>query len=241
MASRDYAALPHEYLEEMEELSDAEFGRLCRALLQYSMTGEVPALSGNERHHLKRVTMREDRYKASYQNSIEKHRSAGKKSAEKRRNIAEHRSTALNDVEQSSTKGNYTNTKTNTETNTNTGSTPLTPQRGELPPLDADFGKVWSFYEQNIGTPPRYLADDLQDWLQVLPAELVIQAMKEAADHNRRNWAYIKAILNRWKESGVRSLADLEVEKKVPSGKHTPVEDVRKKLRKIAGGGCDDL
>jgi len=31
--ARDYAAMPHEYLEEMAELDDAEFGRLTRALL----------------------------------------------------------------------------------------------------------------------------------------------------------------------------------------------------------------
>lgn len=38
--ARNYAALPYDYLEEMEALNDAEFGRLTRALLAYSMTGE---------------------------------------------------------------------------------------------------------------------------------------------------------------------------------------------------------
>ena len=31
--------IPNEYLEEMDCLSDAEFGRLIRGLLQYSITG----------------------------------------------------------------------------------------------------------------------------------------------------------------------------------------------------------
>nr|DAE22155.1 MAG TPA: NinG recombination protein [Siphoviridae sp. ctLsx2] len=61
--ARNYAALPYDYLEEMEALNDAEFGRLTRALLSYSMTGEQIALCGNERFYAKRVMSQEDRFK----------------------------------------------------------------------------------------------------------------------------------------------------------------------------------
>ena len=37
--ARDYTAVPWEYLDEMEELTDEEFGRLIRALLLYSQRG----------------------------------------------------------------------------------------------------------------------------------------------------------------------------------------------------------
>lgn len=63
--ARNYAALPYEYLDEMEALSDAEFGRLMRALLAYSMTGEPIALCGNEKFFAKRVMIWETRFKAS--------------------------------------------------------------------------------------------------------------------------------------------------------------------------------
>lgn len=59
---RTYCPFPYEYLEEMVELNDAEFGRLARALIKYSATGEPIALSGNERFYAKRVMMREDRF-----------------------------------------------------------------------------------------------------------------------------------------------------------------------------------
>ncbi len=62
----EYAYLPWEYLEEMEELSDAEFGRLARALIAYSKTGQPMALSGNERFYVRRVQAREDRFQAAY-------------------------------------------------------------------------------------------------------------------------------------------------------------------------------
>jgi len=63
---RNYAALPYEYLREMQELDDAEFGRLCRALLVYSSTGEEIAAEGNERFFAQRVMMQEDRFQESY-------------------------------------------------------------------------------------------------------------------------------------------------------------------------------
>ncbi len=42
--ARNYAALPWEYKREMSALNDAEFGRLCRALLEYSESGTPIAL-----------------------------------------------------------------------------------------------------------------------------------------------------------------------------------------------------
>lgn len=79
--ARNYAALPHEYLEEMEELSDEEFGRLVRALLRYSAAGEEPALTGNERFYARRVMIREDKYQESYDELTAKRSEAGKKGA----------------------------------------------------------------------------------------------------------------------------------------------------------------
>ena len=46
---RPYFCAYHSYLEAMEPLNDAERGRLFTACLTYSMTGEVPRLTGNER------------------------------------------------------------------------------------------------------------------------------------------------------------------------------------------------
>lgn len=75
--ARNYAALFHEYLDEMADLTDAEFGRLARALLVYSRTGEFPALNGNERLFKRRVIMQEDRAQESYVQVAEKNRANG--------------------------------------------------------------------------------------------------------------------------------------------------------------------
>lgn len=82
--ARSYAALPHDYLEEMELLSDEEFGRLIRALLVYSKTGETYELIGSERVLFPRVKLQEDRFQESYNASLEQKQEAGRKGGKAR-------------------------------------------------------------------------------------------------------------------------------------------------------------
>ena len=81
---RDYAAVPHEYLEEMDALNDAEFGRLVRSLLAYSKDGTPIALCGNERFYAKRVAAREDRFQKSFLDAQDKRSAAGQAGANAR-------------------------------------------------------------------------------------------------------------------------------------------------------------
>ena len=112
---RTYVALLHEYLEEMEELTDAEFGRLCRGLLQYSATGEVFEPSGNERFYMKHVFAQEDRHQASYERISMVRSEAGKKGMASRWGITK-------DNKDNQTK---TDTKTKNKTKINTDSSPV--------------------------------------------------------------------------------------------------------------------
>lgn len=115
---RDYAAVPHEYWEEMSELSDEEFGRLMRALLRYSETGESIALSGNERFYAKRVMAEEDRHKKSYEAVCAARSAAGHASGEARQRKKQGEQNEQN--EQSSTKGSKAHQTRYSETNTET-------------------------------------------------------------------------------------------------------------------------
>ncbi len=63
---KDTTYIPNDYLEEMDCLSDAEFGRLVRGLLLYSTTGQEPELKGMEKILWKRVKNQEDKYARSY-------------------------------------------------------------------------------------------------------------------------------------------------------------------------------
>lgn len=112
--ARNYAALPHEYLEEMAELDDGEFGRLARALLKYSAAGEVVELPGNERFYYRRVIMQEDRYQSSYNELTEKRSEAGRKGALRRWEGAENGKAILPYADHGNTE---TKIKTKTKTN----------------------------------------------------------------------------------------------------------------------------
>lgn len=86
--ARNYVALCYEYLDEMRELDDAEFGRLCRALIRYSANGEPIKLPGNERFYAARCMAQEDRYQSSYNEAVKARSDAAKAAAEKRWNNA---------------------------------------------------------------------------------------------------------------------------------------------------------
>jgi DNA replication protein len=61
---------------------------------------------------------------------------------------------------------------------------------------------IFVLYEQNIGLLSPLLADELKDAADMYPAEWIEAAFREAVQHNKRNWSYIRAILRRWETEG---------------------------------------
>ncbi len=160
--ARNYAALLHEYLEEMDILSDAEFGRLCRALLAYSMDGREGQLEGAEKVLWKRVKNQEDRFQENYKEQAKAKRTAGKRGAAKRwqamaddGSVMADDGTAINDMADDSKNG-YTETKTKTKTETETkdirGDTPpVILPAGILPSPATTFDRFWAAYPKKVG------------------------------------------------------------------------------------------
>lgn len=201
--ARNYAALPHDYLEEMQELNDAEFGRLTRALLIYSMTGEPIALSGNERFYAKRVMSQEDRFQESYIETSDKRREAGKKGAAKRWDSKY--GNAILPLANDSKNGNTeTNTKTNTDNLLPNGS------RYNVGAAVADYlNRVNPSASQNS-------IDELKAYEQEMGSAVCIRAFDIALDNKAAKWSYIKAILANWQALGVKCLADIEEKDRKP-------------------------
>ncbi len=61
---------------------------------------------------------------------------------------------------------------------------------------------IFVLYEQNIGLLSPLLADELTDAADLYPAEWIEAAFREAVQHNKRKWSYIRAILRRWETEG---------------------------------------
>jgi DnaD/phage-associated family protein len=66
---------------------------------------------------------------------------------------------------------------------------------------------LYQNYEKEIGVISPAIADDLKDFSiycreSNMPVDWISEAFAEAAKNNKRNWAYVKAILNRWISEG---------------------------------------
>lgn len=61
---------------------------------------------------------------------------------------------------------------------------------------------VFKLYEENIGALTPLIADMLRDAEKNYSSEWFEEAFEIAVSRNVRNWKYVHAILNRWKENG---------------------------------------
>lgn len=62
--------------------------------------------------------------------------------------------------------------------------------------------EIFSVYEQEIGPLTPHLADELEEAEQVHGAGWVCEALRISSANGKRNWAYAKGILGRWKADG---------------------------------------
>ena len=203
--ARNYAALPYDYLEEMDALNDAEFGRLTRALLVYSMTGEQIALCGNERFFVKRMMAQEDRFKASYDDIATTRSEAGKAGAAARWQNGKRIFANGKNSKAMSANGKNGNTETKTDTNTETNIQLSTDSKGEYcaEPQAASAPPVISL-PLNDGTFFDVSENDRAKWSQLYPNVDVLQQLRKMAgwcDSNptkRKTRGGIKRFITSW-------------------------------------------
>lgn len=203
--ARNYAALPYDYLEEMDALNDAEFGRLTRALLVYSMTGEQIALCGNERFFVKRMMAQEDRFKASYDDIATTRSEAGKAGAAARWQNGKRIFANGKNSKAMSDNGKNGNTETKTDTNTETNIQLSNDSKGEYcaEPRAAGAPPVISL-PLNDGTFFNVSENDRAKWSQLYPNVDVLQQLRNMAgwcDANptkRKTRVGIKRFITAW-------------------------------------------
>ncbi len=61
---------------------------------------------------------------------------------------------------------------------------------------------IYKLYEANIGPLTPIIAAMLDEDARTYPLEWIQDALSEAAEHNVRNWKYVRAILKMWREKG---------------------------------------
>jgi DnaD/phage-associated family protein len=68
--------------------------------------------------------------------------------------------------------------------------------------IEVERPNIFVLYEQNIGLLSPLIAEELKDAADHFPMEWIEDAFREAVQHNKRKWSYIRAILRRWETEG---------------------------------------
>jgi DnaD/phage-associated family protein len=69
-------------------------------------------------------------------------------------------------------------------------------------PAPARRPTIFELYEQNIGLLTPLLVDELREAAEAYPPEWIVEAFREAVGYNRRNWRYVRRILENWATQG---------------------------------------
>ena len=205
---RPYFCAYHSYLENMELLNSEERGRLFTALLEYSKDGTLIPLTGNERFVFPGIRSQIDRDKEQWKKTDEQQASYGRKGGRPRKKPPDgenEKATLLNDTDKKggfSEKGSLFSKslekekkKDKEKDKDNISSSTATAEN--------DISACVQAYEQNIGPIARAAFDDISRQLADLPADLICEAIGEAALNNKRSWNYVKAILKRCREQNI--------------------------------------
>ena len=99
------------------------------------------------------------------------------------------------------------------------------------------IGNIIVVYEQEIGLATPTTLTILESYLEDLPEEMIIKAIKIASENNKKNLAYIKGILNSWISKGYKVLADIQQEQQQEKKSQLKKETTEERVRRILSGG----
>lgn len=228
-----YIKLWLDYRCYFETLSDAEVGRLVRAMLDYEIDGATPKFSGSERV-LWPVMRRNIDIDHEF---LEKQAKNGSKGGRPRKP----KETQQNPEEPKETKQNQKEKIENRKQKIEYITTTTTAQARE------SWQQCVDCYEQNIGALPRAAFDSIVGYLEQVEPDLVCEAIKQAAINNKRSWGYAQAILRDCLQNKITTRAAYLAEKEARSqqkgtSQRQQMKTTQEKLREIAKGGiADDL
>lgn len=159
-------------------LTDAEAGRLAKALWQYTATGEQAELSGNEKGCFAMILFTLQQDDAESGNLSEKRRSAGSKGGKQRVANQANATFATNDV---ANQAIATNKNKNKNKEKDIKETVLTDSKEKTAALDRAFDKFWAVY-------PRHTAkqDAKKAFTKVAPDETLLTTMLTAIQKQKQ-------------------------------------------------------
>lgn len=190
----DYFPWYHSYLKKCEKLTDQELGRLVRALMKYSVTGERQELAGRESIAFDFIADDIDRAKKAYEEKCRTNRENGRKA---------------NATDRGRTVANAPQSKNKSKSEDESKDITTTTERVR----DDGLGRVMDTYMDKIcPTPSQTSMDELKAYVETMGAEVCLRAINDAIDSgpDKTNWRFIHWKLQNWQSLGVRCEADIE-------------------------------
>lgn len=241
MAELAYIKLWAEFEKYFGVLGAVEVGRLILGAQEYAFHGTEPQFTGNERILWPVLKESIDKDKAYN----EKQQSNGSKGGRpKKLKETQQNPTKPNETQNNPAKPHIENRKQKTENNM---MMMMNTREDETPDQGSDAQSCFECYEQNIGTMPRAVYDEINAYLQQLPADLVCEAIQEAARNNARSWKYAETILRGCLQKNILTkaayLSEQEARKSKASSRQSAGQrrSTQETLRRIAMGGSDDI
>lgn len=237
MAEMEYFCCFNSYLKKTRNLSDSELGRLFRALMNYNATGEKAQLNGREETAFDFIVEDIDAAKEKYAARCEQNRA----------NRTKQTSTTVDERERPLTNADENDQTKNKKQKTKDNMMMKNTREDETPEPGSDAQACFECYEQNIGTMSRAVYDEINAYLQQLPADLVCEAIQEAARNNARSWKYAETILRGCLQKNILTKAAYLSEQEAwkcnassmrSAGRRPSTQET---LRRIAMGGSDDI
>ena len=205
---REYFCAYHSMLAGTRKLSDAECGRLFRALLHYSAGSDVGQinLQGREEVLFDVYSQQIDRDVANYEATISRNRENGSKGGRPKKNpenpvvFSETQKTQDKDKEKDKEKDKD-------EDKDNTSGIYAPDAADDDRP---DFNTVEVYAANNLMTMTAGNMQEMASFKVDLPDELLRHGIDEACAAGKRTWNYVRSILNRYCEAGYKTLGEVK-------------------------------
>ena len=193
----------------LEEYSDAEVGRLMRALARYAKTGEEPEFSDRGmRGNWKFMCSDVKRASEKWDETRKKRSNAGKRGMAKRWGKPDDITKITND---NNVNDDITKITVDVDVDVDgdvDGDVDVV-KRDNTAAVDMELSKIVQHYQRAIGDFPRSALEKLQKWRQEYSTEMILLAIDKAAEAGKRSWNYINGILSGWQRDGIRTPGDV--------------------------------
>ena len=193
-----------DWLERFHKLSDAEFGRLVRAALEYKKDGTV--VSGREELLLDGIRLDIDRDEKQYQDICEARAAAGRKGAEAR--WGDGNCHFANDK---NSKSHFANGKNGQDKRLKIKDQRLKIKDYISSSLQSeDIAQVMQAWDKACGISSPAECEIIADLLDAYGKDNMLYAIQQAVEHKAPTVAYIRAVLTKPKRKEAEDKFDLE-------------------------------